>query len=103
MAKQIVSIKMPMLTMNGPNLRRTLRLYESIKKSQCSAYFTIDGRTYTVEELPRALPSLAALRKKEILVVLEGEGADALHQRLMTELRVSEENARENPGLYRES
>ncbi|MFT8316938.1 MAG: hypothetical protein ABF651_01550 [Sporolactobacillus sp.] len=103
MAKEIASIKMPMYSMNGPNLRRTLRFYEMIKKSHCTAYFSIDGKTYSVKELPKALTLLSSLKKKEILVVIEGEGAERLHQQLLTALRVVEENARENPGLYRQS
>lgn len=103
MAKEIASIKIPMHSMNGPNLRRTLRLYETIKKSHCTAYFTIDGSTYSVKELPKVLTSLISLRKKEILIVIEGEGAERLHRKLQTALHVSEENARENPGLYRQS
>ncbi|MFT8362437.1 MAG: hypothetical protein ABF586_05495 [Sporolactobacillus sp.] len=102
MTKQITSIKLPMHTMNGPNLRRLLRLYERIKKSNCSAYFTIDGRTYTVEQLLSNLSSLIVLRRKEVFIVLEGEEAGRLHHQLINDLRIAEENARENPGLYRE-
>ncbi|GAY77480.1 hypothetical protein NBRC111894_3034 [Sporolactobacillus inulinus] len=46
---------------------------------------------------------LSSIHKKELLLVLEGEEAQVLHQKLLEEIQLAEENARENPGRYRNS
>ncbi|RYM05107.1 hypothetical protein EWH99_07555 [Sporolactobacillus sp. THM7-7] len=101
MAKQIVSIKLPMKTASTLKLKRTLRLYESIKKSRSTAYFSVNGKTFSIDDLPKTISFLASVRKKEILLVLEGEDAEKVHRRIAESIELSKENARENPGLHR--
>ncbi|WP_100488200.1 hypothetical protein [Sporolactobacillus pectinivorans] len=103
MAKQIVSIKVPLKSMSTLTLKRALRLYETIKKSHCTAYFSIDGTTFSINEMPKTLSFLTEIRKKEILLVIEGEKAEQLYQQIKDSIQISKENARENPGLYRQN
>ncbi|TGA96186.1 hypothetical protein E4665_16445 [Sporolactobacillus shoreae] len=103
MTKQIVSIKVPLKSMNTLTLKRALRLYETIKKSHCTAYFSIDGKTFSVRELPKTLSFLSSIRTKEVLLVIEGENAEALNQQIKGSIQTLKENARENPGLYRQN
>lgn len=89
--------------MTALTLKRTLRLYETIKKSRCTAYFTIDDKTVNIDEIPRTLTALTRLNKKEMLLVLEGEDAEKLYRQIKESMRIAKENAKENPGLYRQN
>lgn len=102
MEKQIISIKVPMKSMSTLSLKRALRLYKTIKKSQCTAYFSIDSQTFSINELPKTIDFLSGMKKKEILLVIEGEDAENLYHKIKGSIQISKENARENPGLYRQ-
>jgi phosphotransferase system HPr-like phosphotransfer protein len=101
MAKQIVSIKIPLTFSGGFTLRRVIRLFETIRKCRCKAYFSNNGSTYPIKNLPQTVTYLSSVKAKEILLVLEGEDAEPLHQKIMASIQNAQENARENPGLYR--
>ncbi|WP_139693340.1 hypothetical protein [Sporolactobacillus terrae] len=103
MAKKFASIKIPLTSPGGINLRRIIRLFEVLKKSRCRAYFSESGSTFPIKSLPQTMAYLSSIHKKELLLVLEGEEARVLHQRLLEEIQLAEENARENPGRYRNS
>ncbi|EST11633.1 hypothetical protein [Sporolactobacillus laevolacticus] len=101
MAKQIASIKVPLTSSGGLTLKRAIRLYERIKKCRCKAYFSDNGSTFPIKSLPQTITFLSTVKKKEILLVLEGEDAISLHQKIMESIQLAQQNARENPGLYR--
>ncbi|MCO7176686.1 hypothetical protein ACFP7A_08850 [Sporolactobacillus kofuensis] len=101
MAKQIASIKIPLTSSGGLTLKRAIRLYERIRKCSCKAYFSDNGTTFPIESLTQTITYLSTINKKEILLVLEGEDARVLHQKIMESIQLVQENARENPGLYR--
>lgn len=103
MAKQIASIKIPLKTMSTLTLKKTLRLYETVKKGQCTAYFSIDGKTFSLDNLPETLSLLTTIRRREILLVIEGENAEHLYKQIKGSIQIAKENARENPGLYRQN
>lgn len=103
MAKQIVSIKVPIKSMSALTLKHALRLYETIKKSRSTAYFSVNGKTFSMKDLPQTITFLSSIRKKEILLVIEGEDAEDLYRRILGSIKRSKENARENPGLYRQN
>ncbi|MCO7126805.1 hypothetical protein NIE88_13620 [Sporolactobacillus shoreicorticis] len=101
MAKQIVSIKVPLTPGGGMTLKRAIRLFEFIRKSRCKAYFSNDGSTFPIEKLPQTITYLSSVQKKEVLLVLEGEEAQLLQQKIMDSILTAQKNARENLGLYR--
>lgn len=103
MAKQIVSIKVPIKSVSALTLKRALRLYETIKKSRSTAYFSVNGMTFSINDLPKTIHFLSSVQKKEVLLVIEGEDAEGLHRKILDSINLSRENARENPGLYRKS
>ncbi|MDD9148539.1 MULTISPECIES: hypothetical protein [unclassified Sporolactobacillus] len=102
MAKQIVSIKVPIKSVSALTLKRALRLYETIKKSRSTAYFSANEKTFCINDLPETIKFLSSLQGKEILLIIEGEDADALYRRILDSIKLLRENARENPGLYRQ-
>ncbi|MCQ2010008.1 hypothetical protein NOM01_08295 [Sporolactobacillus sp. STSJ-5] len=101
MEKQIVSIKIPLTPGGGITLKRAIRLFETIRKCRCKAYFSNNGSTFPMKYLPQTMTYLSSVQKKEILLVLEGEDAQSLHQKIMDTIQLARENARVNPGLYR--
>lgn len=101
MAKQIVSIKVPLTFSGGLTLRRVIRLFETLKKCRCKAYFSNNGSTFPIMNLPQTVTYLSSVKAREVLLVLEGEDAEALHQKIVASIQKAQENARENPGLYR--
>jgi hypothetical protein len=103
MAKQIVSIKIPFRSMSTLTLKKALRLYEKIKKGQCTAYFSIEGKTLPLNNLSEALSVLSQIHGKEVLLVIEGENAEHLYRQIKGSIQIAKENARENPGLYRQN
>jgi hypothetical protein len=88
--------------MSALTLRHALRLYEIIRKSECTAYFSSGDKTISINDLPKTIRDLSMIKSKEILLVIEGENADLLYQKIKGSIKISEENARENPGLYRQ-
>ncbi|RYL94803.1 hypothetical protein EWI07_04180 [Sporolactobacillus sp. THM7-4] len=102
MAKQIVSIKLPMSTMSAVTLKRTLRIYESIRRSRSTAYFSVNGKTFSINNLPETISFLTTINTKEILLVIEGEDAENIYDQILESIELSKENARENPGLHRQ-
>lgn len=102
MARQIVSVKLPAKMMGGMKLRRALRLYESIRESRSTAYFSLGKKTVPLDDLPKTWSALNSVRSKEILLVIEGEDAEAVQRKIIDFIEQSKENARENPGLRRQ-
>ncbi len=89
--------------MSTLTLKRALRLYEKIKKGQCTAYFSIEGRMLPLNNLPETLSLLSQIHRKEVLLVIEGENAEHLYRQIKGSIQIARENARENPGLYRQN
>ncbi|MCL1631912.1 hypothetical protein M3N64_08100 [Sporolactobacillus sp. CPB3-1] len=101
MAKQIVSVKIPLSMTGGMTLKRMFRLFETIRRCRCKAFFSNDGSIFPIRNLSQTMKYLSEVQTKEILLVLEGEDAKDLHRKIMETIQLAQENARENPGLYR--
>lgn len=89
--------------MSTLTLKKALRLYQRVKKGQCTAYFSIEGKTFPLDNLQETLSLLSEIRRKEVLLVIEGENAEHLYRQIKGSIQIAKENARENPGLYRQN